>query len=88
MEAEVEGLRSLLEGPDPVYGVARVDDGCFALAQRRSEPRAPFGLEARFCFDAATGAPTDSEVRYAGGIVEVVAATGLTGEVSAEDLVP
>jgi len=88
VEAEVEGLRSLLEGRDPVYGVAKVDGGCFALAQRRSEPRAPFGLEASFCFDAATGAPTDSEVRYAGGIVEVVTTTRLTSEVSADDLVP
>jgi hypothetical protein len=88
VEAEVEGLRSLLEGPDPVYGVGRGDDGCFALVQRRSEPRAPFGLEARFCFDAATGAPIDSEVRYVGGIVEVVAVTDLVGEVRSEDLVP
>ena len=33
--------------------------GCFDLVQLRVEPRAPFGREARFCFDEATGAPTE-----------------------------
>ena len=49
----------------------RSSDGRRRLLRRsRScavEPRAPFGDEARFCFDEATGAPTDSRVRYAGG---------------------
>ena len=63
-------------------------DGCFELAQLRSEPRAPFGVESRFCFDDATGAPTNNRVRYAGGIVEVLAVTDLTGTVSDADLEP
>ena len=46
------------------------------------------GTEATFCFDPATGAPTNSRVAYEGGIVEVVAVTGLRGEVSDEDLEP
>jgi hypothetical protein len=85
---EVEALRTLVEGPSPVYTVAEAGDGCFELAQLRAEPRAPFGVEARFCFDATTGAPTNSRVRYAGGIVEVLAVTELTGTVSDADLDP
>ena len=72
----------------PVYAVERAGDGCFELAQLRVEPRAPFGVDARFCFDDATGAPTDSRVRYAGGIVEVLAVTTLTGTVRDADLEP
>lgn len=88
MESVVAALRSLVEGADPVYAVERAGEGCFDLAQQRVEPRAPFGVGARFCFDAATGAPTDSRVRYAGGIVEVVAVVRLSGEVDDADLEP
>ena len=85
---EVSALRSLLEGSTAVYAVERAGDTCFDLAQQRVEPRAPFGLEARFCFDEETGAPASSRVRYAGGIVEVVAVTRVTAEVSDADLEP
>lgn len=86
---EIAGLRSLLEGPTPVYGVAAADEaGCFDLAQRRVEPRAPFGTAARFCFDAATGAPASTRVVYAGGIVEVIAVTDIQAEVTDADLRP
>jgi hypothetical protein len=84
----IENLRALVDGPNPVYAVDRADDGCFALAQLRVEPRAPFGVEARFCFDGATGAPTDTRVHYAGGIIEVLAVTELTSTVRDEDLAP
>jgi hypothetical protein len=87
--SELAGLRSILEGPDPLYAVARADQpGCFDLAQLRSDPRAPFGIEARFCFDPGTGAPTDSRVRYEGGIVEVVAVTEIRPAVTDDDLRP
>ena len=58
---EVAALRDAASaGDDPVYAVGRGGDpGCFELVQRRVEPRAPFGREARFCFDAATGAPDE-----------------------------
>jgi hypothetical protein len=88
VDATVTNLRALVEGPDPVYAVDRAGAGCFHLAQLRVEPRAPFGVDARFCFDAATGAPTDTRLRYAGGVVEVLAVTHLTGRVTDADLVP
>jgi hypothetical protein len=85
---DIAALRTLVEGPDPVYAVERAADGCFDLAQQRVEPRAPFGVEARFCFDEETGAPTDSRVGYSGGIVEVIAVVSVTNEVDDADLVP
>jgi hypothetical protein len=71
-----------------VYAVERAGDECFALEQLRNEPRAPFGIAARFCFDDDTGAPTNSRVQYAGGIVEVFVVTELVGSVDDADLDP
>ena len=85
---EVAALRTQVAGPSPVYAVEDIGGGCFAVAQLRSEPRAAFGTEARFCFDEATGAPTDTRVRYAGGIVEVLATSSVTSTVSDSDLEP
>src|SRR5690606_2544586 len=48
---EVAGMRSLLLGPDPLYSVREPEPGCFELDLRRVEPRAPFGIAARLCFD-------------------------------------
>jgi hypothetical protein len=89
VQAEVDGLRSLVTGPDPVYAVAPGDPaGCFDLVQLRVEPRAPFGIEARLCFDDETGAPIDSRVEYAGGILEVIAVVDVRSEVTEADLQP
>lgn len=85
---EIAGLRSLTAGPDPLYGVTDGAEGCFDLELRRVDPRAPFGVEASFCFDAATGAPTRSSVRHEGGIVEVVVVTEVRPAVRDIDLVP
>lgn len=86
---ELAGLRSILRGDDPLYAVAEGDEeGCFELAQLRSDPRAPFGTEAQFCFDAATGAPSNSRVGYGGGIVEVVTVTEIETVVTDGDLRP
>ncbi|MEO6317277.1 MAG: hypothetical protein ABIP36_00690 [Acidimicrobiales bacterium] len=87
--AEVAGLQAILAGPDPLYAVARgADAGCFELAQLRTDPRAPFGTEARFCFDASTGAPGASRVDYGGGIVEMIAVTEIRSDVTDADLRP
>ncbi|MFP5256640.1 MAG: hypothetical protein ACLGI8_12430 [Acidimicrobiia bacterium] len=88
VEREVEGLRSILLGPDPLYAVARGEPGCFRLDLRRPDPRAPFGIEASFCFDPATGAPTGSRVRHEGGVEEVVVVTDVRTEVTDADLEP
>jgi len=87
--AEVDGLRSLVTGPDRIYAVAggRVE-GCFDLSQLRPDPRVPFGVDAQLCFDQETGAPANSRIRYAGGIVEVIAVTDIRSEVTEADLRP
>jgi hypothetical protein len=85
---EVAALRSLVRGPDRLYTVRSGGPGCFELEQVRVDPRVPFGVDASFCFDAATGAPTDHRVRYAGGIQEVVAVRTVRTEVTDADLTP
>lgn len=86
--AEVDALGSLVGGPDALYTVRVTASGCFALEQQRVEPRAPFGVRSRFCFDSATGAPSGSRVEYDGGIVEVVAVTDIRSEATEADLAP
>jgi len=85
---EVAGLRSILAGPSPLYDVDRGEPGCFRLEQARVDPRAPFGVEASFCFDPATGAPAGSRVRYEGGVEEVVVVTDIRTDVRDADLEP
>ena len=88
VDTTVDALRTQVEGPSPVYAVTDAGDGCYELAQQRAEPRASFGQSARFCFDEETGAPTNSRVEYAGGIVEVLAVTRLVDTVADADLEP
>lgn len=88
VEREVAGVRSLTTGPAPLYDVREDDDGCFSLVLERADPRAPFGVRARFCFDRATGAVRESTVRHEGGIVEVVSVTSIRATVTAADLDP
>jgi hypothetical protein len=87
-EREVLGLRSILLTTDPLYTVTASEPGCFHLEQRRIDPRAPFGLEATFCFDDATGAPTRRRVRYEGEVEERLVVTTVDPDVSDEDLEP
>ena len=86
--AEVSALRSLVGGRPAVYAVRETAAACFALEQVRVEPRAPFGIRARFCFDDATGATSATRVEYEGGIVEVLVVTALRSDVQEEDLQP
>lgn len=85
---EVAGLRSLTTGSDPLYIVTAGRPGCFDLELVRIDPRAPFGVEASFCFDEATGAPMGSRVRHAEGVEEVVVVTDIRTEVTEADLTP
>jgi hypothetical protein len=52
------------------------------------DPRAPFGIAASFCFDAATGATSSSKVVHEGGIAEVVVVTSIRTDVDDADLEP
>jgi hypothetical protein len=86
--AEVDALADLVGGDDPVYDVVAHPDGCFDLALRRVEPRAPYGISATFCFDPTTGAPIGRRVAYEGGVEEVFTATEVRAEVTDADLDP
>lgn len=85
---EVDALGTMVSGSDPLYAVDEVEAGCFTLKQTRVEPRAPFGIRARFCFDEGTGAPSATRVEYDGGIVEVFAAREIRAHVGDADLQP
>lgn len=85
---EVAGLRSLTVGAGALYVVTTGAPGCFDLELIRIDPRAPFGVEASFCFDPATGAPSGNRVRHAGGIEEVVVVTEIRTDVTDADLTP
>jgi hypothetical protein len=88
VQAEVEALRSLVLGPDRIYDVTADGTGCFDLRLRRVEPRAPYGVGARLCFDPATGAPIRREVRHEGGVTETLVVHDLRSEVTDGDLEP
>ncbi len=85
---EVEALRSLVEHRAAIYAVTEPGAGCFHLELRRVDPRAPFGVEASFCFDRATGAPVSNVVRHEGGIVERLVVTSIRTDVTEADLTP
>jgi hypothetical protein len=85
---EVAGVRSLTMGAGRLYAVTETEEGCFALELERADPRAPFGVDASFCFDQATGAPRSSRVAHEGGIVEVVVVAAIRTDVRDADLEP
>ena len=85
---EIAALRAMVTSPGALYTVAETSAGCFSLKQIRVEPRAPFGIRARFCFDPLTGARSASRVEYGEGIVEVIVVTSIRAEVQEADLLP
>ncbi len=83
---EVVNLRSYFEGETPVYQVRRAGPGCFVLEQvYLALPDAPYGRETTMCFDAATGAMTELELRREGGSVDRIHAIAVRSEVTAAD---
>jgi hypothetical protein len=88
VDGEVEALRSLVLGPERVYAVTADGTGCFDLRLRRVEPRAPYGVRARLCFDPDTGAPVRREVRHEGGVTETLVVHDLRTRVTDADLEP
>jgi hypothetical protein len=84
--AELATLRSYLEGPNPLYRVTEyVDRGCFSLVLALQVPAPPYGTEALFCFDEATGAPTLTVVERAEG-TDRTEAHAIRGQVTDDDL--
>ena len=61
VDEEVARLRRIVAGSSPLYAV-RVRGDCFDLRLITAYPSPPYGERATLCFDAATGAPTNSEV--------------------------
>ena len=79
--AEVASLRSLRRGRDPgVRGRARPATAASRWRSNATSPARRSASTRASASTSATGAPTDSRVRYAGGIVEVLAVTSLTGD--------
>ena len=83
--AEVARLDELVSGSNPLYAVEAGDAGCWTLTLRLDLPSPPYGTEARFCFDAGTGAPVLLEVQRPEA-VDVVEAVEIRREVTAADL--
>jgi hypothetical protein len=76
-------------GPNlrPRYRVVRAAEaGCFDLVLAVPGAEAPYGTDARLCFDEATGAPRSSERRFENGVIESDRADTIITSVSAADL--
>lgn len=84
---ELADLAELVDGPQALYDLTAGPDGCWTLQLRVDYPSPPYGDEAGFCFDAATGAPLRLEVRRPEA-VDVVETVELRAEVTAADLQP
>ena len=83
------GLRSILDGPNPLYAVARATRT--GASTWRSSAAIPAHRSASRPGSASTPPPerpSNSRVRYEGGIVEVVAVTDIEAEVADADLRP
>jgi hypothetical protein len=59
---ELDRLETYVAGPVPIYAVSREGSDCFRLDRQLEYLLPPYGDQARFCFDAATGAPVRTEV--------------------------
>lgn len=84
---EVERVRRLVVGSNPVYEVRAGEPGCWSLHLRLDVHPPPFGTLAGFCFDAASGAVLRQEERRPEA-TDVVEATSIRTEVTPADLRP
>jgi len=79
-------LRQQLAGPEALYTVGRAGSSCYDLRLRFLRfPAPPYGRRARFCFDAATGAPTLLDIDRTEGN-DRQAAVQVSGRVTDDDL--
>lgn len=72
-----------VSGPTPRYRVS-AEGPCFEVTATDPATTSPWGRQARFCFDPANGALTDSEIDY-GGIVQRMTATNVSVAVTDAD---
>ena len=82
--AEVDELRRLVS---QLYYLAPADPGCWTLTLVEEYPSPPYGEEATFCFDGATGAPTRLEI-VRPEATDVTEAVEIRSTVSTADLDP
>jgi len=86
--SELDGLTSYLRSPRPLYRVLDFGGGhdhCFRLDLAIALPSPPYGDHALFCFDAATGAPSLTEVQRPEATDRTVAVT-IRSQVQPDDL--
>lgn len=87
VEQEIESFRDLVDGPDPLYEVARLDGRCWRMTRTRYDPRSGYGQHAELCFDPGTGALRSVAVDH-GAIDETTEFHTITTVVSDADLEP
>ena len=80
-------LRQQLLGPQRLYDVTATSAHCYDLRLRVNYPAPPYGRQARFCFDEATGAPTLRDVDRPQGR-DTQEAVSVSGQVDDSDLAP
>lgn len=83
--AELEALEPYVAAARPLYRVEQASADCFRLVLVLDLPTPPYGVEAMFCFDADTGAPTRLEVRRPES-VDLTEAVSIRTEVTPADL--
>ncbi len=82
---ELATLHSYLDGDKPLYRVVDFRDGCFRLDLALRLPAPPWGTQALFCFDGATGAPSLTVIDY-GDVTERTVAAAIRSTVTDADL--
>jgi hypothetical protein len=84
VRGELDRFAGLLQGADPLYRLTD-EDGCFVFQRRRAIDPAPYGDEARMCFDDASGAMVLLRLER-DGVVDEVVVTSVRASVTDADL--
>ena len=84
VRTSVETMTSYFTDTPPLYRAVRYGSDCFELIQNRPSAVLPYGSQARFCFDEATGAVKVLIERLEGAI-DSFEATEIRGGVSPQD---
>src|SRR5438874_2050206 len=87
VQRDVDLLRGYITGARRLYAARRDGGSCFRLTLVAVLPSPPYGRDARFCFDRATGAPTAVEVHRDEGS-DVERALEVRAQVTDADLTP